>query len=261
MSLCLHAGAQSLNRDALAALLLPAAMGTRHVIRPFIEDVELVAGYLGNVGYAITDEAFGVKSIDGKPAQFFGAMEIRPKTLEGEYLPAGEYGLTVGLRGSYDQSLPRGLAIGSRVFVCDNLAFSGEITIATRQTTFIGNRIGGLLRDAVSQIPRFAKHQELRFDAYRNFEIKPRVGDAALVEMVRRGILNPSQIGKAIDEWDTPSHAEHAAHGHSVWRLQQAVTEAIKPSNPERNAIPATWDRTIKLTGFLDEIAHLATAH
>nr|MBS0019438.1 hypothetical protein [Gammaproteobacteria bacterium] len=47
----------------------------------------------------------------------------------------------VGLRGSYDQTLPRGLAVGSRVFVCDNLAFSGEVTIKTKQTTFIGQRL------------------------------------------------------------------------------------------------------------------------
>lgn len=79
--------------------------------------------------------------------------------------------------------------------------------------------------------------------------------------MVRRDILNPSQLGKAIAEWDTPSHAEHAEQGFSIWRLQQAVTEAIKPSNPDRNAIPATWNRTIKLTGFLDEVAGIERLH
>lgn len=52
MGLFLHAGANAVNRDQLANLPLPAALGSRHVIRPFIEDVELVSEYLNGVGPA-----------------------------------------------------------------------------------------------------------------------------------------------------------------------------------------------------------------
>lgn len=258
MSLMLHAGAHSVTRNQLADLPVPQALGSRHFIRPFADDVNLITDYLGAEGLTIVDEAYGVKNdAKGMPAQFFGAIEVRGRALEGEYIPASGYGLTIGVRGAYDQSLPRGLAIGSRVFVCDNLAFSGEINIATKQTLNIGSRLPGMLRAAVARIPAYAEHQQQRFDLYRNHELKPRIGDAALVEMVRRGVLNPSQVGKAIEEWDSPSHAEHAENGYSVWRLQQAVTEAIKPANRERNAIPATWNRTIAMTQFLDDIVGL----
>lgn len=257
MSLCLHAGAAAITRAELSILPVPAARGARHICRPFIEDVELVDHFLGGEGYAITDEAFGVKTgQDGLPAQFFGAIEIRPKTLSGEYIPAAgdkDFALTVGIRGSYDQSLQRGLAVGSRVFVCDNLAFSGEITINTKQTLNVASRIPGLLRDAVQRIPGVAEQQNYRFDAYRNKQIKRWAGDAVLIECVRRGILNPSNVGQAIKEWDEPRHAEHAAQGFSAWRLFNAVTEAIKPSNTERAHILPAWDRTTKLTQYLDQ--------
>jgi glycerol-3-phosphate responsive antiterminator len=59
----------------------------------------------------------------------------------------------VGIRGSYDQSMSRMLGVGSRVFVCDNMAFSTEVSIATKQTTNIGSRLPGLMRAAVAQIP------------------------------------------------------------------------------------------------------------
>lgn len=257
MTLCLHAGAHHVSRDQLAQLPIPAARGSRHVVRPFIDDVELVTEYLGNVGLIVKEEAFGVKTIDGVPAQFFGALEVAPKVLTGEYIGKDDYALTIGLRGSYDQSLPRGLAVGSRVFVCDNLAFSGEVNVHTRQTTFIGDRLPRLLQAAVHQVPALAEHQARRFDAYRDKQLKPRVGDAALIELVRRQVINPSQLGKAIQEWDEPSHKEHAEQGHSVWRLHNAVTEAIKPANPERAHILPAWDRTVKLTQFLDECVGL----
>ena len=82
MGLMLHAGAHAIDRNALAALPLPEARGSRHVIRPFIEDIELVEHYLGRNGLIIAEEAFGTK-VDGKglPTQFFGAMEVKPKIL------------------------------------------------------------------------------------------------------------------------------------------------------------------------------------
>ena len=257
MSLCLHAGAASIDRAGLAALPLAQPRGARHLIRPFVEDVELVDRYLANEGYLITDEAFGVKTGgDGLPTQFFGALEIKPRIVSGEYIPVAgdnDFALTIGIRGSYDQSLPRGLAVGSRVFVCDNLAFSGEVTVTSKQTLNIGDRLPALLQSAVARIPGVAAQQNQRFDAYRNAILKPRAGDAILIECVRRGILNPSNVGQAIKEWDEPSHAEHAAQGFSVWRLFNAVTESIKPSNAERANILPAWDRTTKLTQYLDQ--------
>jgi hypothetical protein len=247
----LHCGSHAIDRNALAALPLPEARGPRHVIRPYIDDVELIEGALATYGLAVNDEAFGITHDGGR---FFGVLECAP--IEGEFI-GKDYGLTVGLRGSWDQSIARGLAVGSRVFVCDNLAFSGEITILTRQTTFIGNRLPGMLRDAVARIPAMAEHQHARFDAYRNTALTPRQGDAMVIELLRKGVVNTSQIGRVIAEWDEPSHPEHAEQGHTIWRMHNAVTEAIKPANRERLAIPAIWERTTKMTSFFDECVGL----
>lgn len=254
MSLMLHCGASALNRDQLAALPLPAAKGARHVVRPFVEDVDLIERFLGDQGFNVVSEAFGTKTDSkGFPSQFFGAMEIRSKALTGEYLPAEPFALTVGVRGSYDQSLPRGICLGSRVFVCDNLAFSGEVSVYAKQTTNIGSRIAGLLEAAVGEVPVLADHQARRFDAYRNYELSKVKGDAILVECVRLGILNPSDIGKAIKEWDEPSHPEHAEQGNTIWKLFNAITESIKPTNTDRAHVLSAWNRTVPLTTFLDK--------
>ena len=125
--------------------------------------------------------------------------------------------------------------------------------IKTKQTTYIGQRLPRLIAQAVDRIPALALAQSAKFDAYRDTTIGQRAGDAMLVELVRRGAMAPSQLGVAIKEWDTPSHQEHADLGWSVWRLHNAVTQSLKPSNPERAAVPMTWQRTQVMTRYLDE--------
>ena len=264
MSLCLHAGAEAINRDALAALPLPAARGPRHVIRPFIEDVELIDGFLRNEGYIIKDEAFGVRNgKDDMPADFFGVLTVEPAR-SGEYIPAGtaDFSLQIGVRGSYAQNFTRGIAVGNTIFCCDNMAFSGEITVGTKQTLNIGDRLPGLLRDAVARIPQFAEHQIKRFDAYKGRPMQQRSGDAILIECVRRGILNPSQIGKALEYWDAPVHVDgHTDRGQrTAFTLYNSVTEAIKQPSGKPNILPL-WERTIPLTALFDEGVGLATFH
>lgn len=254
--LMLHCGADSITRHDLATLPVPAPRGNRHVTRPFIEDVELVRERFAHEGVIVEDEGYGVKydKDTREPLQFFGILAITIQGFSGD----DSYGLMVGLRGSYDQTLTRALAVGSQVFVCDNLAFSGEVEIRTRQTLNIAKRIPGLLHDAIAQIPYMAEAQQRRFDAYRNYALKPRWGDALLVDMVRQGALVPSQLGRAIEQWDAPAHAEHADQGHSLWRLHNAITEAVKPVNQQRAAVPATWQRTRIMTDILDRVAGLA---
>ena len=248
--LLLHCGSSYVSRSELAALPVPEARGPRHVVRPFADDVELTLDYFRDNGIQVEAEAYGVKrDADGLPIQFFGVVQVR---LQG-ILGARDYGLMVGLRGSYDQSLARGLAVGSRVFCCDNLAFSGEITLTTKQTTRISQRLPVMLRDAVAQIPVLAEQQHRRFDAYRNAALTKAEGDHILVELVRREALAPSLLGRAIIEWDEPRHVEHAEAGRTLWRLHNAVTEAIKPANPGRAAVPGAWVRTRAMTMLLDE--------
>lgn len=253
MSLMLHAGGGAICREDLANLPIPAPLGPRHVVRPFIEDVVAVTDLMRASGLRIKDEAFGITGSAQDPKRFFGVIET---VLDGEHLTGDEYALMVGLRGSYDQSLPRGLAVGSRVFVCDNLAFSGEIALSTKQTTYLNRRIPEMLARAVGRIPQMAIHQAQRFEGYRNTSLKQRWGDAALVELFRRDVLNSQTLPRALREWDEPTHPEHIADGRTVWTLHNAVTEAVKPTEGRANVLPA-WDKTRKLTEFLDQVCGL----
>lgn len=245
MSLVLHCGADAITRDQLAAMPMPMPMGPTHAVRPFIEDVELVSDYLGEHGMRVVEEAYGVKTRDVHgtpvPTQFFGLME-----LVGE----GSFAVMVGLRGSYDQSLPRGIAVGSRVFVCDNLAFSGEVDVHTRQTTGIDRRMPNLIAAACSHIPKMAEEQDERFHRYMHRAISPGLGDAILVELYRAGAVGARALTKAIEEWGAPSRPEFVGE-MNLWGVHNAITEALK-GDGQRATVLSTWEKTIKLTRVLD---------
>lgn len=247
MSLMLHAGAEAITREAIAMLPMPKALGPRHNPLPFIEDINMVTDELQRRDMHIVEEAFGVLyTKEGDAARYFGVLELANETMD--------HNLVVGLRGSHDCSISRGLALGSRVFVCDNLAFSGEVTFQTKQTLNIMDRLPRMIAEAAMRVPQLAQMQAQRFEQYRMTKLVERHGEAALIELMRREVLNANSIHRAIAEWDNPSHDEHAEDGFSVWRLMNAVTEAIKAKDPARPNILPVWDRTIAMTQYLDEL-------
>ena len=235
MSQLLYSTANT-SRQELAMIETPAPQGRYHAPYAFGDYMDDIEHALDHIGYSILRQEYEVPK---DRQSFFGALEIAPNVLEGEYISKNEsdYSLLVGVRGSHDQRIPRGMVLGSRVMVCSNLCFSGDIgSIKTKQTLNMRSRLPGLIREAMKQIPELAQRQDEKFQAFQAYTFdSPRHGDAALVEIYRRGGLTAAQLGKAIHEYDRPSYAEHAAFGPSVWRVFNAATEALKPTGGNTN--------------------------
>lgn len=247
--LMLHCGAQPLTRSEVALIDTPEPLGARHKPVPYIDYIDAVTDNLSAFGMTIKEESFGALK---NGSRFFGLMQLAAAN--------GDFATVVGLRASHDQSFARSIAAGSSVFVCDNLCFSGEVQLSTRQTLNIEDRLPGMILNAVETLPGLFEVQEQRYGAYKEKEIRHDQGDAALIELVRRNIMPASLIPRALGQWDEPEHEEHAQYGNSVWRLMNSVTEAMKaPIDPETNlptraATPAIMERTVRMTKFLDEI-------
>jgi hypothetical protein len=246
---------QLITRDQLAMIPTPRALGRFHNPYPFGQYIEDVDHALGLNGIKIINEEFAVTKDHGR---MFGVMEIgSAKPLEGELITSDEWSLLVGVRGAHDQKIQRGLVLGSSVMVCSNLCFSGNVgSIKTKQTTNIAARLPGLIRDAVAKIPELAHRQERVYDAYHDKELRPRGGDAALVEIYRRDGMSSAQLGRAIHEWHEPTHGEHEADGWTAWRLMNSVTESLKPTGHTFNQ-DTMVQRTQVTSKFLDEICHI----
>jgi hypothetical protein len=151
----------------------------------------------------------------------------------------------VGLRNSHSKRFPAGLVIGSRVFVCDNLAFSGEIQVARKHTTNILRDLQQLTVRAVGFLAERWMDQEKRIDAYRNHF----VGDARAHDLVIKALdaraITVTQIPAILAEYRNPRHAEF--EDRTAWSWFNCVTETLKGTN--MFALPT---RTQALHGLLD---------
>ena len=236
-------------RDLSLTLNLPLSFFLRQPY-PFDEYVNEVEHSLNLNGLQVNSEEYAVTKDNGR---MFGLMKVG--AIEGELITAKDWEIMVALRGGHDERISRGIALGNRVMICSNLCFNGDLgTFSTKQTLNIAQRLPALINNAVSMIPELAYKQEQKFNHYKDYDLKPRIGDAALVEIARRGGFTAAQLMRAISQWDKPDYEEHADQGFSLWRLFNASTEALKPTGDNVNMITVE-QRSKVVSSFIDEVA------
>lgn len=233
MSLMLHAGAVPIEYEALAALPVPAATAT-HVPIAHHDVVRMVQYALGYFGHEITEEAYGVTE-DG--ARFFGLMSLKS--------PHCDYTDTVGLRNSHDKKFPIGISFGSRVFVCDNLAFIGDHVVKRRHTQNAKRDLPGLMAEIVEPLNDARKAQAITFDRYKATPLLPRHVDHAIMSMYRQGVINVTRIADVLEAFEEPPHDWG---DHTAWRLFNAATFTLTGRVAENPATTSQLHQVIDLT-------------
>ena len=147
----------------------------------------------------------------------------------------------VGLRSSHDKKFSNQLVLGRRIFVCDNLAFSGQIMIRRKNTKNAAGELGGLLDRAVDHVAECQETEERRITAY---QATPCNGDQArnlIVRSMEAGAIGGAKWGDVVKQFEEPNHVEHLdAQGNpTIWTLENAFTETFKGyafnSLPERS--------------------------
>lgn len=224
LDLSLHVGTNRVDLDGLEKVKTPERQGIWCPI-PHDRLVNGVRGALVRSGLKVVHEAHALAH-DGD--RYFGLLQL--SSGNGSHADAEDYGIVVGLRNSHDKTFPAGLVVGSSVFVCDNLAFSGEISIARKHTTNIGRDLPQLIEAAVGQLGDARKHQSERISLYKGTELSDARVHDLLIQSVDARIVPISRVPDVLNEWRTPSHPEFAA-SKSGWRLFNAYTEVLKGSN------------------------------
>jgi hypothetical protein len=159
----------------------------------------------------------------------------------------------VGLRNSHDKTFPAGIVAGTRVFVCDNLSFSGLIQIRRKHTRFAVRDLRQLTARAVGQLGERLVGMEARITAYRNLRLTDSRAHDLVIRATDCRAITPSQIPEVLAQWRKPEHEEFC--GRNGWSLWNACTEAFKSVNPH-TAIA----RCEALHGLFDGAAGVALA-
>jgi hypothetical protein len=242
VNLVLHCGARHVERQAIEKAATPAASPT-WVPVPHHRLLEQVETTLVSSGMTVANEAHALWN-DG--LRYFGLLEVTNGHTH------DDYGLVIGLRNSHDKSFPAAIAMGSAVFVCDNLSFSAEVTIARRHTRFIERDLPRIVHTAVGRLSDLRGQQDERIGKYKETELTDPAAHDLVIRSVDANVLPVTQVPDVLEEWRHPSHEEFA-EDKTVWRFHNAMTEVWKGRN-----LAALPRRSQALHGLLDSVCGLA---
>lgn len=216
-NLVLHCGATAIAREKLEKINPPKGTETWKPIA-HRRMLDLVETSVKKVGLHVVQQAHGVSP---DKHQYFGLLQLA----NGKN--PDDYGLVVGLRNSTDKSLTAGLAVGSQVFVCDNLAFSADIVLGRKHTLNIEADLPQMVMESVEKLGGLRAIQDARIAKYKKTELSDMQAHDLVIKGFDVGAYTATRIPRIVQEWRAPRHPEFAKE-KNAWRLFNAVTEIAK---------------------------------
>ena len=210
---------------------------------PHTKFVEIVKERLPRFGLTQTKERYAL-SKDG--AKMFGVLNCSNGS------NAEDWGIAIGLRNSYDKTMVAGLVAGSNVFVCDNLAFSGEVKIGRKHTGYILSDLPHLVHQMLFRVKPMTQRVRLEVNTMKACEINDKIAHHLLILAMKRKIFPVSRLPKVEAEWSKPTHDDFKPR--TAWSLFNAFTAN------ERRAGQPLFQRTMQLTELFNKELSLIAA-
>ncbi len=160
---------------------------------------------------------------------------------------------SIGIRNSMDKSMALGITAGTRVFVCENLAFSGEFVEFRKHTKglvldeleFMAYRA---MKKMVANLTKFQSWHE----GLKSFSLTEWDAKILLVEIMTNNIIPPSKFARFSDLYFG------GVYDQTLWGFHETVTDVLRDNNlltlPKKNKM---------LNGVLDtfmDAGHIESA-
>lgn len=242
MSLLLHCGGKPASFEDICRVEVPEQTETYRPV-PHADLVRLITREVDvRLGLGKPEMSFG---LNREGQQLFGTLVYK---LGGDYdgrvdlsgfrvttqeAAMKQYGLTIGIRNSYDKSISCGVCAGTTAFVCDNLCFHGSaVTVLAQKHTpkvweslvpRVMVSIEGTVQNYVKTVTLQEGMKQVHVGMERGYEV---LGIAR-----GYGVLTPSQFNEALREWQAMNLAtEHKfkAEANNAYGLYAAVTHSLK---------------------------------
>ncbi len=225
---------RTIGREELALVPTPAPTETHRPI-PHHEIVRALIETLGFRHIGVVHDEYAV-SPDGM--KMFGVLDLATE-MEG-------CRFSIGLRNSHDKSMRLAMTCGYRVFVCSNMAFSGDFTpvLAKHSKSF---SLIDCIAVGVDRMQRSFEPMRKQVEAWRQFELTDVTAKVVIYEAFVEGKLEaPKHLARTVhDLYFEPKYEEFRSR--TIWSLSNAFTSAFKELDP----IPQ-FRATAKLGQFLE---------
>lgn len=211
----IHQGGKHATLEELAAVPLPQSTRTYGVI-PHADYRNLLLDRMPEYGLKLESERI---ALSNHGERLFGLL-----LLQGD---RPDYQVALGYRNSYDKSMVAGLVIGSRVFVCDNLAFSGERQMRIRHTIHAQYRLERGVPNLLGSIQSVIDWQDRFIAQLKQQELQPIDRHEVAYELLRRRLLPPTRVAHAIREVESSA-------GTTAWDYFNAFTSSMRDLSADR---------------------------
>jgi hypothetical protein len=232
-TLMVHTGGRQRTRDELATLPTPEATDTWKPV-PHYELVESLIEVLTTHGITITREENATSGKDD--ARLFGVLDL---VIPDVAVP--DFGMSLGIRGSNDRSLAIQATAGARVFVCDNLAFSGDSgTVVLKKKHTSGLDLRKVVPPAIDLYLEKAGAFVVDIELMKTIELidakaKAHIFDAFAFE---RPVTNRRMLPEVAHTYFRDDRQREWFPDRTLWSLNNAFTQVVKelPVNPQNAA-------------------------
>nr|BAR34967.1 hypothetical protein [uncultured Mediterranean phage uvMED] len=164
-------------------------------------------------------------AVSAKDKRMFGLLQYRKDEQD-------QIGHAVGIRSSHDKSMSIGFCSGATLFVCDNMAFTGEVTYMRKHTKNVFDDLKEKLVTTIYNSKDKLFNIELDAEKLKNIEINNDDAYAFIGKALGHKTLLARQAQKALEHWNKPPYAEFM--NKDAWSLYNANTEALKSTQPNK---------------------------
>ena len=217
-NLILHCGGHEVSYEQLREIKTPDSIGIWNPIDHTVV-FQTMMDALSDSGYKVLS---AVHAVSREGRNYFGLAQVNADYLDTK----DEYGLVVGFRNSHCKAFAASMVAGAQVFVCDNLAFSGEVQFKHKHTTSVMQKLPMLFKQGVGKLNALYVNQENRYNAYKVHALPDERTEKIVVDMYRDNLITTQEVGKIIDIYDKPTHEEYGEG--TAWTLFNATTEVVK---------------------------------
>ena len=216
----MHRGGELVTRDRLDLIPMPEPTESYVPVSHYhLADKFLTISQDILRDYVLIGENYGIAR---QGNQLFAVLKFKSEK--------SDMGLSIAFRNSYDRSMAIGMAIGAMVFICDNLALSGEIVVMRKHTKNVWTE---LEETAIATIYKSQKnYEQIKADA-EAFKALPMENMEAFQLMgvlFGNNIISPRQMMVLKSEWLKPRYEEFRSR--NLWSFYNAGTESLKSSPP-----------------------------
>src|ERR1041385_2759866 len=226
---------RTLSREELALVPTPLATETHRPV-PHHEVINALVETLGFRHIGVVHDEYAV-SPDGM--KMFGALDLATEMHGCRF--------SIGVRNSHDKSMRLAMTVGYRVFVCSNMAFSGDFTPVLAKHSKSLNLLDSI-SVGVDRMQRNFGPMQRSEEAWRETELSTVAAKMIVYEAFIESELDvPKHLARRVhDFYFNPQYEEFKAR--TLWSLSNAFTSAFKELEP----IPQ-FKATAKLSGFLEQ--------